>query len=61
MVPFEQREWMEGEHIPETDLTRCHQILEEGDKFESSFLRLGHMLFSGSLESGHTLVVGFVE
>ena len=27
---------MEGE----TDLTSRHQVLEEGDKFESSFLRL---------------------
>ena len=40
MVPFEVREGMEGNHKPKTDLTRCHQVLEEGDKFESSFLRL---------------------
>ena len=40
MVPFEVREGMEGEHTPETDLSRHHQVLEEGDKFESSFLRL---------------------
>ena len=39
-MPFEVREGMEGEHTPETDVTRCHQILEEGDKFESSLLRL---------------------
>ena len=32
--PFEVREGMEGEHTPETDLTRCHQDLEEGDRFE---------------------------
>ena len=38
--PFEVREWMEGEHTPETDLTICHQDLEEGDRFESSDLRL---------------------
>ena len=31
---------MEGEHTPETDLIRCYQVLEEGDKFEISFLRL---------------------
>ena len=24
-----------GEHMPETDLTRSHHVLEEGDKFES--------------------------
>ena len=28
--PFEVREGMEGEHTPETDLTRCHQDSEEG-------------------------------
>ena len=38
--PFELREGMEGEHTPETDLSRCHQDLEEGDRFESSDLRL---------------------
>ena len=27
--PFEIREGMKGEHIPETDLTRCHQDLED--------------------------------
>ena len=31
---FEVREWMEGEHTPETDLTRCHHDLE-GNRFES--------------------------
>ena len=36
--PFEVRDGMEGEHTPETDLTRCHQNLEEGDRFESSNL-----------------------
>ena len=35
VVPFELREQMEGEHTPETDLTSCCQVLEEGDKFES--------------------------
>ncbi len=38
--PFEVREGMEGEHTPETDITRCHQDLEEEYKFESSDLRL---------------------
>ena len=38
--PFEVREWMEVEHTPEIDLTRCHQYLEEGERFESSDLRL---------------------
>ena len=35
---FEVREGMEGEHTPETDLMRCHQDLEEGERFESSDL-----------------------
>ena len=34
--PFDVREAMEGEHTPETDLTRRHHDLEEGDRFESS-------------------------
>ena len=37
--PFEVREGMEREHSPETDITRYHQDLEEGDRFESSDLR----------------------
>ena len=37
--PFEVREEMEGEHTPETNLTRRHQDLEEGDRFEGSDLR----------------------
>ena len=37
--PFEVREGVLGEHTPKTDLTRCHQDLEEGDRFESSDLR----------------------
>ena len=36
--PFQVREGMEGEHIPETDLIRPHQDLEEGERFESSDL-----------------------
>ena len=36
---------MEGEHTPETDLIRYHQGLEEGDMFESSFLRLDRCCF----------------
>ena len=36
---------MEGEHTPETDLTGCHQDLEEGDRFESSDLRLERCCF----------------
>ena len=38
--PFEVREGMEEEHTPETILNRHHQDLEEGDRFESSVLRL---------------------
>ena len=30
VVPFEVRKGMEGEHIPETDLTRCHQVFGGG-------------------------------
>ena len=37
--PFEVREEMEGEHTPETDLIRCHQDIEERERFESSDLR----------------------
>ena len=40
VVPFEVREGVEGEHTPETDSTRCQQVLKEGDKFQSSVLRL---------------------
>ena len=61
MVPFKVTEGMEGEHTPETHLTRSHQVLEEGDKFKRSFLVIGQMLFSGSPESGHSPVAGFVE
>ena len=31
---------MEGGNTLETGLARCHRALEEGDKFESSILRL---------------------
>ena len=43
--PFEVREGMEGEHTPETDLTRSHQDLEEGDRFQSSDLRFERCCF----------------
>ena len=43
--PFEVREGMEGEHTPETDLIVCHQDLEEGERFESSDLRLERCCF----------------
>ena len=36
---------MECEHTPETDLIRCHQDFEEGDRFESSDLRLKRCCF----------------
>ena len=51
---------MEGEHTPETDLTRPHQVFEEGDKFESSFLRLFRLCFLALLRVD-TLGAGFVE
>ena len=34
------REGMEEEHTPVSDLARHHQVFEEGDRFESSALRL---------------------
>ena len=40
VMPFEEREGMEGRQTQETELTRYHQVLEGRDKFESSFLRL---------------------
>ena len=44
-MPFEVRDGMEGEYIPENDLTRYNHVLEEEDKFESSFLRLDRCCF----------------
>ena len=46
VMPFEERERMEGEHTPEKDLTRHPQVLEEGDQFESSILRLDKCFLS---------------
>ena len=43
--PFEVREGVEGEYTPETDLIRCHQDFEEGERFESSDLRLQRCCF----------------
>ena len=45
VLPFEVREGMEGEHTPETDLTRHQQDLEEGERFESSDLRFERCCF----------------
>ena len=45
VLSFEVREGMEGEHTPETDLIRRHQDLEEGERFESSDLRLERCCF----------------
>ena len=45
MWPFEVMEGMEEKHTLETDLTRCPQDLEEGDRFESSDLRLERCCF----------------
>ena len=58
--PFEVREGMEGQHTPETDLTQHHQDLEEGDRFESSDLRLERCCFLALLRVD-TLVLSFVE
>ena len=43
--PFEVREGMEGEHTPEKDFIRPHQDLKEGERFESSDLRLERCCF----------------
>ena len=43
--PFEVREGMKGGHTPETDLIQHHQNLEEGERFESSDLRLERCCF----------------
>jgi len=58
--PFEVREGVVGDHPPETDLTRCHQDLEEGDWFVSSDLRLENCCFMAFLRVD-TLVPSFVE
>ena len=58
--PFEVREWMKGKHTPETDITRRQQDLEEGDRFESSDLRLERCCFL-ALFRVDTLVLSFVE
>ena len=43
-MPFKERGGMDREQT-ETDLTRSQQVFEEGDKFESSFLRLSDVVF----------------
>ena len=45
MISFEVMEGMEGEHAAETDLTRHEKVFEEGNKFESSILRLDRCCF----------------
>jgi len=59
-VSFEERGRMEREHTPETDLTRCHHVLEEGDKFERSILRLDRGCFLALLRVD-TLIADFLE
>ena len=34
VMPFKTRGGMEGEHTPETDLTRCCHVLEKGDNLK---------------------------
>jgi len=60
VVPFEEREEMDGEHTLETNLTRCHSVLKEGDKFEGSFFILDRCCFLALLRVD-TFVVDFVE
>ena len=55
MRPFEVREGMEGEHTPETDLMRRHQDLEDGERFESSDLRLEGCCFLALLRGDRHL------
>jgi len=47
---FEVREGMEGEPTSETDLIRCHQDLEEGERFQSSDLSLQRCCFLALLK-----------
>ena len=54
MVPLDEREGMDEEDIPETDLTRCYQFLDEGDKFESSILRLDRCFMALMRVDTHT-------
>ena len=61
VVPFEMKEGMEGEHKPETDFTRHHQVLMEGDKFESSSLRLDRCCFLAPLRVDTHLLRALVE
>ena len=58
--PFKVMEGMEGEHSPETDLIRCHQDLEEGERIESSDLSLERCCFLALLRVD-TLVLSFME
>ena len=48
-MPFEAIEGREREHIQETDSTRCHHVLEEGDKFESSKIMFDRCCFMALL------------
>ena len=61
VVPFEERERMKGEHTPKKDSTRHHQVLEEEDKFESSFLSLDRCCFLALLRVDTRLVAVFLE
>ena len=45
VLPFEVWEEMEEEHAPETDLIDATRIFEEGERFESSDLRLERCCF----------------
>ena len=60
VVPFEEREGIEGEHTQDTDLTRHHQVFEERDRFESSPFKLDKCCFLAFLRVD-TLLLGFVE
>ena len=61
IMPFEVREGMQREEKPETDLTRHHHDLEEGDWLESSAMRFASCCFRAGLIMMVTLVVSLIE
>jgi len=60
VLTFEETEEMEVEHTPERHLRRHHQVLEEGDKFEGSFLGLDRCFLLALLRVD-TLIADFLE
>ena len=52
VVTFEERK---GEQSPETDFSKCCQVLEEGDNFESPFWRLDRCFLAFMRVDAHLL------